>query len=532
MTPAHTSTIDVFDDAVLLDPYPYLRELRDTGAAVKLEHHDVWFVGRYLDVKNCLADPETFSAHRGVGLAYQFNRLAEGTGILSTEGPQHQLLRRILMRDLNTRRLRSVQTQVHAQAHNLVGGLVKDGHFDAVTDLARVFPLSVVCAFLGLPTQDRELILTLADAGINSFGPLNERTLRGFPEYHRLLRYLSSVAVPPNLLPGGAGKTIYQAVDGGEITETQAAALISAYLVAGIDTTINSVSNSLHQLSQHSDQWTQLRAEPDKLIPQVLLEVIRYDPPVQMMTRTVTRDVLIDEVPVRAGERVLLSYASACRDERQYPEPDRFDIHRNPRDHLGFGHGEHNCVGSGLARLETTAVLRAMVAHVESYTCGEPERHLNNVVRGLASLPVTITATASLSGMLDDFENERGQAVPAALGCEETSLEPRIRSEFIHKLADVAPVGPQRHPEAAGRDFVLCPRDEEFEDVSTVLDRELGRVGRQRESLRGSGATSPVGQRQLGNSGHDRCPFDDQSQFLGTDRPYQGKLPVDDHDGN
>jgi cytochrome P450 len=85
----------------------------------------VWFVGRYLDVKNCLADPETFSAHRGVGLAYQFNRLAEGTGILSTEGPQHQLLRRILMRDLNTRRLRSVQTQVHAQAHNLVGGLVR-----------------------------------------------------------------------------------------------------------------------------------------------------------------------------------------------------------------------------------------------------------------------------------------------------------------------------------------------------------------------------------------------------------------------
>jgi hypothetical protein len=106
----------------------------------------------------------------------------------------------------------------------------------------------------------------------------------------------------PNLLPGGAGKTIYQAADGGEITETQAAALISAYLVAGIDTTINSVSNALHQLSQHSDQWTQLRAEPDKLIPQVLLEVIRYDPPVQMMTRTVTRDVLIDEVPVRAGE--------------------------------------------------------------------------------------------------------------------------------------------------------------------------------------------------------------------------------------
>lgn len=528
MTVLAPSDVDLFSDAVLQDPYPVLRELRGLGPAVHLPRHDVWFVGRYVDVKACLADPGTFSAHLGVGVSTEFNRLSQGTAILTSEGERHRLLREILMRDLNTPRLRAVQGQVDDEAAGLVAGLVARGRFDAVTDLARVFPLSVVCAFLGLPLQDRGEVLRLADAGINSFGPINERTLRAFPQYHELLRYLSTVAVPPFLLPGGAGETFYAAVDAGEIDRATAAGLVSTYLVAGIDTTINSVSNALHRLGAHPEQWQLLRADPDRWVPRAVREVLRHDPPVQMMTRTVVRDVKIGAVHVPAGDRVLLSYASACRDERKYEDPDRFDIERDPRDHLALGHGVHNCVGSGLARLEAHAVLRAFARQVDTFTCGAPRRHLNNVVRGLDSLPVEITAVGRSAA---SPPGDREGGVPSTFGGQEPGLEAGACPELVHELADVAAERPQGHAERACRDGVGVPGDEERQHLPALMRGEPGGRGVGRGAL-GGVAPAPVGEGELGEGGADVCPFQDDAELVGVDGTHERDPAVHDEQGD
>lgn len=531
MTVAELSEIDLFDDDVLSDPYPVLRRLRDVGPAVYLPRHDVWFVGRYADVKACLAAPDIFSAHRGVGMSYQFNRLSAGTAVLTSEGETHRLLREILMRDLNTPRLRGIQQQVDWEADQLVELLVSRGSFDAVNDLARVFPLSVVCAFLGLPLQDREEILRLADAGINSFGPINERTLAAFPQYHELLKYLSTVAVPPHLLPGGAGETFYRAVEDGEIDRATAAGLVSTYLVAGVDTTINSVSNALRQFGEHPEQWQRVRRDPGRLVPQALREVLRHDPPVQMMTRTVTRDTEIDGVHVPEGQRVMLSYASACRDERKYADPDAFDIDRDPRDHLALGHGVHNCVGSGLARLEAHAVLHAFARRVDTFTVGPARRHLNNVVRGLDHLPVEITGLADgAAEPLVPVGHEGG--VPATLGGQEAGLEAGVRPELVHEQPHVPAECPYGHSQHAGRGGVGVAGDQERQDLPPLVGGELAGPGAGEVVALGGVAPAPVGQGELRQGGRDLCPVQHDAVLPGPDRPEQRDLPVYDEQGD
>lgn len=389
---APTSDVDLFCDEVLNDPYPAYAQLRGQGPVVWLSAHDLWAVPRFAEVKAALADWETFSAANGVGVSKEFNRLSAGRAILSTDPPDHTVLRQVLMRDLNTRRLRAITPQVEQLAADLVGDLVERGSFCGVRDLAKVFPLEVVCDFLGLPQEGRGDILELADAGINSFGPVNHRSLESFPKYHRLLTYLTKEAIPPHLAPGSAGETIYAAAEAGEIDRVMAAGLMSAYMVAGIDTTINSIGNALWQLYRHPDQWALVQQDPHEWVAPAMVEVMRHDPPVQLMTRTVARPTRLGGVDLPQGARVLLVYGSACRDERHFPDADAFDIRRRARDHLALGHGVHHCVGAGLARLESHSALHAWASQVREYECGEPVRHLNNVVRGLAQLPVTVRA--------------------------------------------------------------------------------------------------------------------------------------------
>jgi cytochrome P450 len=119
--------------------------------------------------------------------------------------------------------------------------------------------------------------------------------------------------------------------------------------------------------------------------------VLRYDSPVQAFSRVVRTEQRIGEAVIAAGERVVLLYGSGNRDESHYPDADRFDLRRNPVDHLSFGYGVHSCAGQGLARIEATAVLGALLRHARHLEVGTPVRHLNNVIRGLDRLPVTAT---------------------------------------------------------------------------------------------------------------------------------------------
>ncbi|MDQ0382871.1 cytochrome P450 [Amycolatopsis thermophila] len=383
------SDIDVYSDDVLDDPYPAYRALRDAGPAVYLSSRSLWAIARYSDVRKALADAATFSSAAGVGVSDEMNAMQTGT-VLASDDPQHAELRAVLSEKLAPRALTALRSAIAEQADALVADVVARGSIDGVTDLAARLPTDVVADLIGLPREGREVLLPGADAMFASFGPLDERLRNRMPEVTAYLEFMSAMTDRAKLAPGSWGAAILDAVDEGRLAPGSAVPLMTAYLVASMDTTVHSLGNFLRLLAENQDLWQALKADPG-LVGPAFEENLRLDSPAQGFTRVTTREVDVDGVVIPEGSRVLVSFASANRDERHYPDPDRFDVHRNPVDHLAFGYGVHGCAGQGLARIEARALVGSLLRRAERIEpAGEPTRHLNPAVRGLGHLPLTL----------------------------------------------------------------------------------------------------------------------------------------------
>ncbi|MEW6636307.1 MAG: cytochrome P450, partial [Actinomycetota bacterium] len=195
-----------------------------------------------------------------------------------------------------------------------------------------------------------------------------------------------------NLASGGFGAQIYEAADAGEITEHQAMMLVRSFLSAGLDTTVSALGNAVYLLATHPDQLDVLRADPS-LARHAFEETIRFETPVQVFSRTATRNTEIGGIGIAKDQRVMIFFGAANRDPRRWDNPDVFDIGRKASGHLAFGLGIHSCVGKPVARIEGEAVLGAIARKVGRIELtGEPKRHLNNSVRGFETLPTTFHA--------------------------------------------------------------------------------------------------------------------------------------------
>ena len=387
MTAPH-SDIDPFADDVLADPYPYYRRLRDAGPAVHLDALDVWALPRYAEVRAALADWETFTSTQGMAFNDAMNQNVQGNPV-ALDPPEHNRLRGVLMERLSPREIRKFVEDIERQAETLCESLLQRGSFDGIADLAVAFPAIVVTDLIGLSADARDKLVEWGDQTFNAMGPMNERTQGAFPVVAELLGIMMGLTKDA-LRPGSAGEAIFEAVERGDITPEECVHLIWDYTGPGIDTTVTAIGTLIHQLALNPDQWDLLRKDPS-LITATCNEALRFDPPIQIWSRVATRDWDADGVTVPSGARTAILLGSANRDERHYPDPDRFDVTRNPQDHLGFGFGPHSCVGSSLARAEMSAVLSAMIATFTTIEVGEPTRLLNNMVRRVATLPVTVS---------------------------------------------------------------------------------------------------------------------------------------------
>jgi len=392
MTTSHisSSTVDLFADATLHDPFPAYAELREHGPAVWMSAHDLWAIPRYAAAREVLSDWRTFSSATGVGLNPQINEIAGGS-VLISDPPLHDDLRRVLSSRLAPRALKGLLADMQRQADDLVASVVARGTFDAVADLAVAFPMAVVVDLIGFPDEAREHLMDWAEGVFNTFGPDNARMQDGFTRTQEMYEYLAASATPDRVKPGSFAATIYEAVDAGKIDAAGGLQLLAAYGSAGMDTTVNSISAAVTLLAQHPDQWAALRADPS-LVNSAYEEVLRLEAPVQGFGRATTRDYQFGDVTVPAASQVFVLLASANRDSAHYDDPERFDIRRKALDHLAFGLGTHTCAGQGLARMEARCILTALVNQVETVELsGTPIRRLNNVVRGWESVPVTVT---------------------------------------------------------------------------------------------------------------------------------------------
>jgi cytochrome P450 len=384
------SELDLFTEAALADPYPLYDELRAAGPAVWLGQHEVFALTRYAETRDVLRNWEVFSSARGVMLNDIVNGATGGVATICCDPPRHDEMRRVLRRPLMMDALRELEPTLAAEAEGLVERLVADGTFDAVGDLASYLPLTVISKLVGIPDAGRERMLAWATAAFDSMGPMNARTQAALPLSLEMFEYGNTQAVPPHLTPGGWAQRVYDAADRGELAPELCPSIMSGYLGPSLDTTINGISSAMLLFGEHPDQWDLLR-EDSSLIPNAVSEVLRLESPIQRFTRYVTQDASIGAVPIAAGSRVMVLYGAANRDERRWTEPDRFDVRRERvAEHLAFGNGNHACVGSGLARLEMRVVLEALVARVARFEIARPQRAINQVLRGLASLEVTV----------------------------------------------------------------------------------------------------------------------------------------------
>jgi cytochrome P450 len=386
-----TSDIDLFTDTALADPYPLYRQLRDLGSACYLSNPGVWFFSRYDQVRMALTDWETFSSGSGPALNPIANQ-AWSRNVIANDPPVHTKLRKAFTEQLGPRYLKPIIDTIDARADELADRLIAQRSFDAVTDLATDLPVNVIMDLIGWPESERANLFDYAAGSFDAGGPQNARMKKAVPNMAATAEYATAMYDSGQLAPGSFGHSITKMAEEGIITRDDAIGLLMAYAIAALDTTVNAIGNGMWLFATHPDQWHLLR-EDQSLLPAAFNEIIRIESPVQCFTRVTTRDVHLEEgIVIPKGDRVLQGYAAANRDERHYPDPDRFDIARNPMDQLGFGQGIHACVGQALARLEALAVFRALLARVETIElAGEPVRALNNLTRGMASVPVRVS---------------------------------------------------------------------------------------------------------------------------------------------
>lgn len=387
--PVHAE--DIYAPEAVADPYPAYARLRELGPVVRLPKHKVLALPRYAESKAVLLDPETFISGDGVGLNAISNRLSRGT-TLNSDGPAHAERRALLAHRLTPRALRGMRGDVERQAVDVVEAALRLAEVDGVRDIATALPLSIVPDLVGWPREGREHLLRWAGATFDSLGPINKQAVRTAPAALGMMRFSRQVVRKRALSPGSMGAEVLAAADAGRIAHSDCPALMIDYLAPSLDTTISAIASGLALFARHPEQWDLLRADPSR-IPNAVNEIVRLESPLRAFSRKVARDTTLAGHRLRAGERVLVMFASANRDASEWSSPDTFDITRDASRQLGFGHGAHGCAGQGLARLETQAVLGALLDRVERIElAGEPVRAPNNIIHGYARLPLRLVA--------------------------------------------------------------------------------------------------------------------------------------------
>ena len=376
---------DLYARAALRDPLPFHREIRDAGPAVFMPKWKMWAIGRFDDVRAALKADDVLVSGQGVAA----NAMVNGVNspiTLTSDGDTHMRRRRVLIQPVMPKPLQNLRPRLEAEAQALIARHANGETFDAMSSIAAHLPVTVVAELVGLNARGRARMLKWAAATFNLIGVLNLRGLMSIPLLMQLQRYAKMLG-RSEVVPGGWADRLFDAAERGELSRAEANAMVIDYVAPALDTTILATGHMLWRLAVTPGAYDDLRAAPD-LVPSVVNEAVRLASPIRGFTRLAASDYAAGDVTIPAGARVLVLYASANRDERRYADPDRFDIARNPRDHVGWGHGAHSCVGMHLARLEMELVLASLVAQVSRLEADEPSFAYNNVLQGFKRLPM------------------------------------------------------------------------------------------------------------------------------------------------
>ena len=382
---------DMFADDVLADTNPTFKTLRDLGDVVWLERHELYAVARYDDLVRALRADDILISGQGVSVNHSLNGegAPTGTSTLNSDGEVHRKLKSLEMRPLRPGQMAQLRERVFALADQKVADLATGTSFEAMSALASFLPTTIVADLVGIKGLRPERMLEWSSAIFDAFGPADHfRTGAALPTIGQFVQFGMGLT-RQDLVPGSWADLILEAAEEGELPMAAARDLVFDYVLPSLDTTIYATGEMLYQLASSPDAFEQLRKRPE-LIAGIINEAVRLSSPLRGFTRFAKDEFRFSDTTLPAGSRVWLLNASGNRDERHYVEPDLFDVERNPRDHLGWGHGVHLCTGMHLARLEMEAILTALIGRVGKMEVGDPVRIINNAAQGYASLPITM----------------------------------------------------------------------------------------------------------------------------------------------
>ncbi|MFD9244665.1 cytochrome P450 [Streptomyces sp. NPDC059556] len=374
-------------------PYPYYAKLRETGPVHEVRMPDgfqFWLVVGHEEGRAALADPRLAKSPHVIGVRPSEEDII-GVHLLSADAPDHTRLRRLVTGEFTGRRVEALRPRIERLTTELVDAMEPAGRADLVDAFAYPLPITVICELLGVPSADRDTFRRwstelVSPTGEEDFG----RSMVDFGAYlDELIEDKRAAGPADDLL---SGLIASRAEDGDRLSGPELRAMAYLLLIAGHETTVNLIANTVRNLLTHPDQLAALRADPG-LLDGTIEESLRFDGPVETSTFRFSREpVTLGGTEIPAGRYVLVAIGALDRDPARFPEPDRFDIRRDTRGHLAFGHGIHYCLGAPLARLEGRIALRTLLDRfpgLELDPEGEPWEWLPGLLmRGVRHLPV------------------------------------------------------------------------------------------------------------------------------------------------
>jgi len=386
----------------LLDPGTYAGDLHQALAALRAEAPlawnataGFWSVARHADVSEASSDPGRFCSSKGIlveeiGVTYD-----SPPTMMHADPPEHSRYRKLVRPGFTNTVVRDLEVMVRERTTRLLDALAVKAADGAVVDvtaeLAVPLPIQLIASLLGLPEGDEERLFRWSEAAIPGATDLSdeERMTLLTEMTVDLLTLASARRAEPR--DDVVSMLAAYAEDGETLTADELGMFLVQLLVAGNETTRNSISGALVALAEHPEQLDRLAADPG-LLPNAVEEVLRWTTPVTSFLRTAVADTELSGVAIAAGDPMLLLYASANRDEAEFgPTAGTFDLGRTPNHHVALGHGPHFCLGAALARLELSVVLEGVAERWQRLTVAGPVvRSGSSVISGIKAAPLTL----------------------------------------------------------------------------------------------------------------------------------------------
>jgi cholest-4-en-3-one 26-monooxygenase len=402
------TSVDIYDPEVYVTGVPhevYTQLRQETPVFFHPEPRGgrgYWAVMKYADVVAISRNPQTFSSNRGATFIEDQNEddlSAMQQMMLNMDPPQHVRFRNLVKRAFLPKVIESQEPKIRQAVTDILDEVLPRGQCDFVNDVAAQLPLRVIAEMIGVPRSDQDMVFAWSNKMVGFDDPeMQKDHAEGTAAAMEMYQYAGELAQRRFENPSDdLISVLVQSISDGGLSPFEFASFFMLLFVAGNETTRNATAGGMLTLVQHPEQRARLIADPT-LVGSSVEEILRWWSPLVYFRRTATRDVELRGQKIRENEKVVMYYGSANRDEEVFADPFKFDISRDPNDHLAFGVGQHWCLGANLARLELRIMFEELMRRMPDLELAGPVRRLrSNFLNAIKTMPVRYRAERSLA---------------------------------------------------------------------------------------------------------------------------------------